>query len=292
MMDENYSERDLEGMTPDEIKYLSELDNETDKTETEKEDTAPNDIEPVDDGKNAEEQKIETEPAEPVEETVSANPDIEPIEENRLADRDFQHPQQIIKDTQDQLKKIDDELNELANKFDNGDLTALEYTQQQMQLADQRTELLIDQKMSQRTAEEQLDNWVYETVPTFIKSHEQYANTDSIQYQLLDAEVKRLQEQAIARGENSLTKAILEQAHNNLINAAKQLTGQINNNMPRLQNREMPPTLSHTPTAEISDMTDGGQTGYLDRLAETDTIAFEKEFEKLTPEQQERYLSR
>lgn len=320
MADET-TDRAFDGMTDDEIKLAAAADSETtdvtDENPGEEDNTAAGEEKVDDAGIPASEEKEPentAKPSEPEQEPKAedepakentTNPDENPGEEEKRTAREYQTPEQVIEDTDNQIHALDQSLKDLAEKFDNGDLSAVEYTQQQMLLNDQRTQLLIDQRMSQRSAQERLEKWAYETVPEFLKSHQQYADVNSAQYQLLDAEVKRLQEQAIARGENTLTKEILEQAHTNLTNAARLLTGQPdataqqnvivakqNNTIKANQERPMPPNLSHAPSAEISDVSDGGKTGYLDRLAETDTVAFEKELEKLSQEERERYLSR
>lgn len=316
MADET-NDRAFDGMTDDEIKLAAAADSETtdvtDENPGEADNAAAVEKKVDEEGKSTEENTAKpSEPAqepkaedEPAKENTTTNPDENPGEEEKRTAREYQTPEQVIEDTDNQIHALDQSLKDLAEKFDNGDLSAVEYTQQQMLLNDQRTQLLIDQRMSQRSAQERLENWAYETVPEFLKSHQQYADVNSVQYQLLDAEVKRLQEQAIAKGENTLTKAILEKAHANLTNAARLLTGQSdataqqniivekqNNTIKASQERPMPPTLSNTPSAEIPDVSDGGKTAYLDNLAETDTVAFEKELEKLSPGERDRYLSR
>jgi hypothetical protein len=53
----------------------------------------------------------------------------------------------------------------------------------------------------------------------------------------------------------------------------------------------MPPNLGTVPAADITDADDGGEFAHLDRLAAKDSVSFERELAKMSPDARDRYLA-
>lgn len=209
--------------------------------------------------------------------------------------------QATTEEAKTKIADIDKRLEEIAEKFDNGDLTAREFTQEQNRLFEEKTRLTVDARIAERSIEDSQNQWLRNTVPAFLANHTQYApNTPA--FEMLDAEVQRLQRQALAKGQDAFSPNILAEAHDNVLKTAAQLAGKTvsaaNAQTPPAAKttatktaREMPPTLAHTPAAAISDTTDGGQYDYYDRLGDDDPEKLEKAYEKLPESERDNYLA-
>lgn len=208
--------------------------------------------------------------------------------------------QATTEEAKTKIADIDKQLEEIAEKFDNGDLTAREFTQEQNRLFEEKTRLTVDARIAERSIEDSQNQWLRNTVPAFLANHTQYApNTPA--FEMLDAEVQRLQRQALAKGQDAFSPTILAEAHDNVLKTAAQLAGKTvsaaNAQTPPAAKttatktaREMPPTLAHTPAAAIST-TDGGQYDYYDRLGDDDPEKLEKAYEKLPESERDNYLA-
>lgn len=207
--------------------------------------------------------------------------------------------QATTEEAKTKIADVDKRLVEIADKFDNGDLTAREFTLEQNRLFEEKTRLTVDARIAERSIEDSQNQWLRNTVPAFLANHTQYApNTPA--FEMLDAEVQRLQRQALAKGQDAFSPTILAEAHDNVLKTAAQLAGKT---VPAAQTplaakttatktaREMPPTLAHTPAAAISDTTDGGQYDYYDRLGDDDPEKLEKAYEKLPESERDNYLA-
>lgn len=200
------------------------------------------------------------------------------------------------------IAEIKAQRTELAQKWDNGEMTAQEFNAQIDALDDQRRELdaqKIAATIEQRAA---INEW-RGTVSRFVEEHPQY-KPGSLPHKLLDEEVKRLQ----AEAKNPTNPALLERAHRNIERQIKTAYGvepapaKDDSGKPgakpagKAGNRpEPPPTLRSMPATDITDADDGSEFGYLDRLMDTDSVAFEKELaklEKTSPAKYDAYMQR
>lgn len=192
----------------------------------------------------------------------------------------------------ERLSEIKSQLQDLAEKFDDGELTAKEMRAQSEALEDERNQLnqaLFKAEFSQEVAQ---DNWVKTTVPAFLAKHSEYAAGSPL-YTMLDQEVRKHQTEALKNGRSQWDPAILRKAHASITTAletaglrrkeSKKPAGKVE----KLK-RELPPNLSRVPSSDITETEEGGQYAHLDRLTGE---AYEDALAKLTPDQQDAYLS-
>ncbi len=195
----------------------------------------------------------------------------------------------------ERIKAIDAERDRLAVEFDEGALTAAELRERQRALENERDDLRTRQISAQVALDTAKSTWLEQSVPTFLRENPQYRNP--VLNQALDAEVRKMQVEAV----NPFDPKILEKAHAKITG---ELTQALNikkdpppplptdpNTKPTTKRPPPPPTLAHVPAADITDADDGGEFAYLDRLADTDSVAYERELAKLSPEKQDRYLA-
>ncbi|KQV27858.1 hypothetical protein ASC97_05705 [Rhizobium sp. Root1203] len=196
------------------------------------------------------------------------------------------------------MKDIKDQRAALAEKFDEGELTAKEYNEALAPLEDQADELKTRQISAQVARTTAIENWVGRDVPAFMSDHPEYARSEFLR-NALDAEVKALQSTAI----NPLNPKILEQAHakisGEITSAFKTDTvpgagkgKQTETTKPTKKRGDPPPTLAHIPAADPTDTDDGGEFAHLDRaLAKNDSLAYEKALAALPEAKREQYLA-
>lgn len=323
-----YTEEDLEGLTEEERNDLLEGEEPSNGddavADANSEQAAPKDAkaetetETANKASDASGVKTEETPKEPEMTTGNKPKAAEPVQTDENAGEQSAEPagqaeeaavpdnysaygaqQATTEEAKTKIADIDKRLVEIADKFDNGDLTAREFTQEQNRLFEEKTRLTVDARIAERSIEDSQNQWLRNTVPAFLANHTQYApNTPA--FEMLDAEVQRLQRQALAKGQDAFSPTILAEAHDNVLKTAAQLAGKT---VPAAQTqlaakttatktaREMPPTLAHTPAAAISDTTDGGQYDYYDRLGDDDPEKLEKAYEKLPESERDNYLA-
>lgn len=181
----------------------------------------------------------------------------------------------------------------LAAKFDDGELTAAEYRQQQRALDNDRDELKNQIFRAQLSEDAARAAWFGNTVTDFLSKHTQYED-GSLMYNALDREVRRLQTANAEEGKSQYDPAILLQAHQNIEASARKAFGvgptTPTTPKPGEQKREIPPSIGGLPAADAED-TDGGEFAALDRLGETDPLAYERALEKMPDAKREQYLA-
>lgn len=203
---------------------------------------------------------------------------------------------QVPADAKDRISQIDAQLDELAKKFDDGELTAQEHREAMKPLAAQRQDLH-DQMLKQSlSVDSQVATWSNVTVPAFLAKHTQY-EPGSVMWDALNNEVKKLQ----LEHDNPFDPSYLEQAHRTIQASVRKSLGLPAEETPeakpagegkdKAQKRDIPPTLATAPAADITDTSDGGEFAYLDRLAEKDPIKYEEALGKLSPEKMDAYLA-
>jgi hypothetical protein len=189
--------------------------------------------------------------------------------------------------------ELKQQLAELAKKFDDGDLMATEFNEQREAIEDQREELLKREIRIETQRETALETWRDE-VKNFTKDHPQYKKGGFL-YDALDKTVRELQVTAV----NPLSPAILAKAHKaiqaelGLPIEDKQAPAPAPKPTVRSDKARPapPPTLAHIPASDITDADDGGEFAHLDRLMDKDSVAYEAALKRLSPADQDRYLS-
>ncbi len=266
-----------DGLTDEERAALAE----DDETETEKvtDDTETEAGKPAESGEPAAEPAAK--PAAEPEPVAQAKPESAPL---------LVAP--APEDAEGKLRDIADQKEALLTQFDDGDITAREY---QKKLDDiSRSERAIERAQDQAELAVKLDrqkqqnDWV-SLCGRFIESNPTYRDNSRL-YRALDAEVRDLATKAETA--NWTGEQFLEAAHKNLqeafgfSDAAKPGTKVV----AAKQRADLPPNLAKVPAAEVQD-TNGGRFAVLDRLANTDPIAYEEAVKALSKAERNAYLA-
>lgn len=194
---------------------------------------------------------------------------------------------EVPPDAKDKLKGFDDQLDELAQKADDGEITFAEMRQQQREIERQRDELREQVLKQSLTQDFGKANWFNRDVPSFLGEHPEYA-AGSMRHSLLDTTVRRLQ----AEADNPFDPGLLEKAHALIVKELGSAPGAKPAPTPDPKNkREIPPTLAHAPAADISEAADGGKYAHLDRLADADPMAYEDALARMSDAEREAYLA-
>lgn len=198
-----------------------------------------------------------------------------------------------IEQLEERVEAFDQQLTELATRFDDGELEAREYENARSKIEKERRSVEKDLMRAQIRKDDDTEKWSGETVPDWLAKHDAY-QPGSVLIKMLDAEVKKIQTTA----KNPTDPKILDLAHARITAQIAKVTGQapVPQATPKPQlkktKREMPPTLGGVPAADVTDTDDGTAYAYLDRLQAKDTIAYEKELANMTPAQLDAYLAR
>jgi hypothetical protein len=188
---------------------------------------------------------------------------------------------------------------EIAKQFDDGELLGNEFLQKMEALADEQRAIDTQQISADIEKKHALKSWGG-AVKAFTTAHPEYG-PDSPLRGLLDVEVRKLQ----ASVNNPTNPALLERAHKAIQKTVAAAYG-VKPAEPAAKPTDKkaaatalkkrpapPPTLASVPASDISEADDGGEFAYLDRLAEKDSVGFERELAKLeksNPAAHERYL--
>ena len=188
------------------------------------------------------------------------------------------------------LAEITSQKSTLLDQFDSGDLTAREYQTQLDVLAKQERQIERQQDRAEIAAsmeqQRQQSEWT-KTCDAFVDSHSVYKDMPWL-YMQLDAKVKQL---AVApENQNWSGQKILDEAHKFLKGHYKLPDDGAKSERVVKPARELPPNLAKVPAADVED-TNGGRFSVLDRLANTDPIAYEETLNKMSASERDAYLA-
>lgn len=195
-------------------------------------------------------------------------------------------------DAQAKLTEIEGKKDDLLEQFDNGDITAKEYQKQLDALAKEERAIERAQDRAELAASmenQRLQNEWVSTCNAFVEANEIYKDNPRL-YKALDNEVRELA--ADPKTANWTGQKFLQEAHKNL-KAAFNLPDSASPNAPIPPNRpkpDLPPNLARVPAADVQD-TNGGRFAVLDRLANTDPIAYEETLNKMPAAERDAYLA-
>ncbi len=195
---------------------------------------------------------------------------------------------QVPQNADAQLKGFDDNLDELAQKFDDGEIMATEMRQQQRQIEKQRDELREQMMLAKVAQGFTVSQWTDHEVPTFLAAHPEY-EPGTLRYKMLDQLVR---EQQTANPGNEFDPSFLTNAHEQ-IQQEMGGTARAAPAKPAVATEPraaLPPTLRGVPAADISPAADGGKFAALDRLATEDLEAFESKLAAMSEDERDRYL--
>lgn len=180
----------------------------------------------------------------------------------------------------------------LAEKFDEGEITAVEYAKQTEELNDFQRELENRRFKAQLAAESQqsreLDSWE-ETCSEFLSAHPEVSKS-KLRYDSFDYAVRLVTGD---QANSELTGAQqLEKAYQNWVTELGIQVDQPAQSGAKHDPRKpkVVPNIGSLPAAQAND-TDDGKFAYLDRLADSDPLKYEATLAKLSEADREAYLS-
>lgn len=199
----------------------------------------------------------------------------------------------VPEDFDEQVTAIGTAKDDLDTKFEDGDLTTKEY-RAEMDKLNKQERLLEMQEFKARTANEIAENqqraaWAG-TVNSFLEDNPVYA-TSKLRYKALDDTVKQVANDEANAG---LTGAeILAKAHEIVesdLGSVQAPAGDPEKPAGRKTGKPAaPPNLGKLPAAEATEV-GNSRWKALDRLADSDPIAYEKALAKLSEDDQDAYL--
>lgn len=195
------------------------------------------------------------------------------------------------------ISAISAEEDALAQKFDDGDITAREYRDGLNKLSNQRDEIRWDQRKADLAREmedtakanawqREVQDFMTSTAANITKSHAQMVAFDDI--------VKKVT--ADPANLNLSDRAQLEKAYKIYMDDVGAALGvqstppKAAQQTPQRAVRNVPPTLARVPAAEPESL-DGGKYAALDRLAAADPIAYEAAVAKMSESERSQYES-
>lgn len=199
-----------------------------------------------------------------------------------------------LEDATAKLTEIETQKDALLNQFDDGDITMREYQQKVAELDKSMRAIERAQDRAELAAQmdqQRLQNDWNATCNAFVESNAIYKDNPRL-YKALDAEVRELAskpETAQWSGQK-----FLDEAHKNLSEAFGLAKAAPASDKPgdkqQRQQRELPPNLAKVPAANVED-TNGGRFAVLDRLANSDPIAYEETINKMSQQERDAYLN-
>jgi chromosome segregation ATPase len=240
--------------------------------------------------------------AEPAEQAPEAAASEAPPEASAAADQPAQEPVEEAKaaspilvaspveDAEARLTDIATKKDALLEQFDEGEITAKEYQKQLDALAKEERAIERAQDRAELAAQmeqQRLQNDWTATCNSFVESNPIYKDNPRL-YKALDAEVRELA--AKPETANWSGQKFLDEAHKALKTAFGLPDAKPAAKEQQRQSRELPPNLAKVPAANIED-TSGGRFAVLDRLANSDPIAYEEAINKMPQSERDAYLA-
>lgn len=218
---------------------------------------------------------------------------------------------QMPENAEQKVKDLDQQATDLTAKFDEGDMTAGEFHAKIAEVNAAKADLTKQIDRAEMAFQMRHSHFVGVSVRQFLRDNPQYAPKNPIMYNMLDAEVRRLQ----VESDDPFDPRLLRQAHRNIKKAIGQeddaaadkekpatkdgkakpakLAGTKGAQPPKGEKPEIPKTLARVPSDEIDDAS-GGKFARLERLSNTNPAAFEAAVEKMRktdPSAYEEYLA-
>lgn len=194
-------------------------------------------------------------------------------------------------DAANRIDAIEAQKDELATKFDEGELTATELRAKMKPLEAEERALRESLLKASLSAGAETAQWRDATVPAFLSANAIYKDNELL-FNALDSEVRKLQSAALADGKSQYDAAILKAAHDKVTAALRKsgLTIPEPRRDPAPPKRDLPPSLAHVPAADPTDV-DENEFSALDRLADIDPLKYEAALAKMSDAERERYLA-
>lgn len=195
------------------------------------------------------------------------------------------------------LAAIDTEAEDLATRFDDGDLTAKEYAAELKKLEAERRDLdwsVRKASLAVEVAEQQAAQAWFGAVNEFLAEHPEINPENKLVYASFDLAVRSVTGDEANAGLTSRQK--LAKAYEswsaafNIKPAGKPAAAERPAAPPAPPARpKMPPSLANLPAADVTSVEDGKYAA-LDRLAETSPMAFEAALERMSEAERDAYM--
>ena len=186
---------------------------------------------------------------------------------------------------------LDTQEDDIVKKFDEGDITFAEYNKELRSLNRERADLdraELKAELAKEAQQSQVEQTWQTTANTFVAEHPLISKNETM-WSSFDAIVRRVTAETMQKGE--------QPGRRDLEKAYKQWTEDIGisdagTQKPQPKQKKqniVPPNLGKVPAATAND-TDDGKFAHLDRLAESDPLAFEAALAKMSDAQRDEYM--
>lgn len=204
---------------------------------------------------------------------------------------------EVPADIEAQKTAIETQRDEIAQKFEDGDMTAREFQAENRKLDKQDNDLdwlVRKAELSAETTQAQTEATWYKSTSDFLADHPEIMKNELV-YNAFDAVVRKVTGDKANHGlsdRKQLEKAHAEwaEALGITVDPAAKPAADKKPAAAAKGKRDLPPNLGTVPAATASE-TDDGKYAALDRLIETDPLAYEAALAKMSPAESDAYLA-
>ncbi len=186
---------------------------------------------------------------------------------------------------------LDTQEDDLVKKFDEGDITFAEYNKELRSLNRERADLdraELKAELAQEAQQSQVEQTWQTTANTFVAEHPLISKNETM-WSSFDAIVRRVTAETMQKGEQP-SRRDLEKAYKQWTEDLGIADTGTQKPQPKQKKQNVvPPNLGKVPAATAND-TDDGKYAHLDRLAESDPLAFEAALAKMSDAQRDEYM--
>ena len=186
---------------------------------------------------------------------------------------------------------LDTQEDDLVKKFDEGDITFAEYNKELRSLNRERADLdraELKAELAQEAQQSQVEQTWQTTANTFVAEHPLISKNETT-WSSFDAIVRRVTAETMQKGEQP-SRRDLEKAYKQWTEDLGIADAGIQKSQSKHKKQNIvPPNLGKVPAATAND-TDDGKFAHLDRLAESDPLAFEAALAKMSDAQRDEYM--
>lgn len=186
---------------------------------------------------------------------------------------------------------LDTQEDDLVKKFDEGDITFAEYNKELRSLNRERADLdraELKAELAQEAQQSQVEQTWQTTANTFVAEHPLISKNETM-WNSFDAIVRRVTAETMQKGEQP-SRRDLEKAYKQWTEDLGISDAGTQKPQPKQKKQNIvPPNLGKVPAATAND-TDDGKFAHLDRLAESDPLAFEAALAKMSDAQRDEYM--
>jgi len=186
---------------------------------------------------------------------------------------------------------LDSQEDDLVKKFDEGDITFAEYNKELRSLNRDRADLdraELKAELAQEAQQSQVEQTWQTTANTFVAEHPLISKNETT-WSSFDAIVRRVTAETMQKGEQP-GRRDLEKAYKQWTEDLGISDAGTQKPQPKQKKQNIvPPNLGKVPAATAND-TDDGKFAHLDRLAESDPLAFEAALAKMSDAQRDEYM--